>query len=191
MVPHGTRSLVMRWNGQWIGGDRFARDYAAGIASFSSEVVQAVSRFHPAERASVPRELEAYAAVWAAVLVGFEAANFRDQDRETLVNGLIAELQTHWGQSDAFHPTFEETLMARSLAYFELRDREGPFNTAARFVDTYLRGIGLREVSGASALARHLRANFRYRILRDIYRLSAASRLRFATVSLLERHKPR
>ena len=181
----------MRWNGQWIGGDRFARDYAAGIASFSSEVVQAVTRFHHTERTTIPRELEAYAVVWAAVLVGFEAAGFREQDREILVNGLIVELQPHWSQSESFHPDFESTLMARSLVYFELRDRDGPFNTAARFVQAYLRAIGLPEASVASALARHLRANFRYRILRDIYRLSAASRLRFATVSLLERHKPR
>ena len=43
-VPAKSRAIVMRWNGQWIGGDRFARDYAGGVIAFDSEVTQAVSR---------------------------------------------------------------------------------------------------------------------------------------------------
>ena len=50
-------------------------------------------------------------------------------------------------------------------------------------MNSFLRTIGLREPIESSPLARHLAAIFGYRILRDIYRLSAASRLRTAVTS--------
>jgi len=186
----GMRLLVLRWNGQWIGGDRFARDYAAGIASFNAEVVQAVTRFHSPDQ-SVPRELEAYAAVWAAALVAFEAADFREQDRETLLGGLLGELRSYWNLTEPIEPQWEATVLKRAASYFELRDPCSPLTTASRFVGLYLGSIGLRHSRLSAALAQHLCATFGYRILRDIYRLAAASRLRTAVISLVERPKAR
>ena len=83
--PETIHSFILRWNGQWIAGDRFARDYAAGVMLFDSEVTQAVSRFNPSRTGAVGQEVETHAAAWAAVLAAFEAASFRDADRETLL----------------------------------------------------------------------------------------------------------
>jgi hypothetical protein len=63
--------------------------------------------------------------------------------------------------------------------------------TATQIVDSYLLSVGLPEKAASSALARHLSAIFGHHILRNLYRLSAASRLRTATVSLVERKKTR
>jgi hypothetical protein len=179
--------LVMRWNGQWVGGDRFARDYSAGLASFNTEVVQAVTRFHPGDHGGLPREMEACAAVWAAVLVAFEAAGFREQDRAVLLEALLEQLRAHWMQIEPIDQANEATVLARSSDYFELRDKRSPMKTASHLVGAYLLSIGLPASSATSRLARHLCANFAYRILRDIYRLGAASRLRTSVVSLVER----
>lgn len=187
--PGTVRSIIMRWNGRWIGGDQFTRDYAAGVMAFNSEVTQAVSRFHPAKHCPVAVEFETHAAVWGAVLVAFEAASFRDPDREALLAALLCELRTHWSQGESSHLTHEAAIRERAMSYVAVRDRIGQLKTATQIVNSYLVSIGLPKPSASSALARHLRAIFGYRILRDIYRLSAASRLRTAAVSLVERQK--
>jgi hypothetical protein len=190
-VPAKSRSIVMRWNGQWIGGDRFARDYAGGVIAFDSEVAQAVARRLPARYRPTAPALETHAAVWAAVLVAFEAAGFREPDREILQAALLGELRALWSQDEESGLTHEVAILERAAEYFALRDSGSRLKTAARIVDSYLVSVGLSAAASASALASHLREDFGYRILRDIYRLSAASRLRTAAVSLVERQKAR
>jgi phage gp36-like protein len=85
--------------------------------------------------------------------------------------------------------THEAAILERAMDYFALRDCGSQLNTATRIVNSYLLSVGLPEPTASSALARHLCAIFGYRILRDIYRLSAASRLRTAAVSIVERQK--
>jgi hypothetical protein len=189
--PTKIRSIVMRWNGQWIGGDRFARDYTTGVMSLDSEVTQTLSRHHRAKYCPMALEFETHAAVWAAVLVAFEAASFRDPDREMLLAALLGELRVHWGQDPASHSTYEAAILERALDYFALRDSGSRLKTATRIVNSYLLSVGLPGPIAPSALVRHLCADFGYHILRDIYRLSAASRLRTAAVSLVERQKAR
>ena len=189
VTPLKIRSVVMRWNGQWIGGDRFARDYAAGVMSFNSEVAQAVSRFHPVRHCPVALEFETHAAVWAAVLMAFEAASFRDPDRETLLAALLAELRARWSEDESSPLTHEAAIFERAMDYLALRDCGSQLKTAARIVKMYLLSLGLPGQTASSALAGHLSAIFGYRILRDIYRLSAASRLRTAAVTMVERQR--
>jgi hypothetical protein len=191
IAPAKIRSIVMRWNGQWIGGDRFARDYAGGVIAFDSEVTQAVSRRHSAKARPTALAFETHAAVWAAVLVAFDAAGFREADREILLAALLAEVRVLWSQDDVADLTHQAAILERSMDYFALRDSGSRLKTATRIVNSYLRSVGLPEPDSSSALARHLYEDFGYRILRDIYRLSAASKLRTAAVSLVERQKAR
>jgi len=174
-------SFVMRWDRRWISGSRFARDYAASITAFTSDVSQAVTRVHRSKQGPVFCDEHTHAVVWAAVLVAFEAASFRDEDRETLLALLLEELRASWGHATG--------VLQRSEAYFSTRDRSSARKTSERIVSWYLRAIGLSELVGNSALARHLRAIFTHRILCDIYRLSAASRLRSAVVALIDRQR--
>ena len=187
--PAKIRSIVMRWNGQWIGGDRFARDYAAGVISFDSEVTQAISRHRSAKYRPMALELETHAAVWAAVLVAFEAASFRASDREALLAALLGELRTHWRPGESSYMPHVEAIFERAMDYFALRDSTSQLKTATQIVNSYLLSVGLRAPTASSALARHLSAIFGYHILRNLYRLSAASRLRTAAVSIVERQK--
>jgi hypothetical protein len=187
--PAKIRAIVMRWNGQWIGGDRFARDYAAGVMMFNSEVTQAVTRFHPARYSPETLEFETHSAVWAAILVAFEAASFRDSDRETLLAALLGELRAYWSLSESSSFAHGAAIFERAMVYFALRDRGSQLKTATQIVNSYLLSVELPAPTASSALARHLSAIFGYRILRDLYRLSAASRLRTAAVSLVERRK--
>jgi hypothetical protein len=156
---------------------------------FNSEVTQAVTRFHPARHCPETLEFETHAAVWAAILVAFEAASFRDSDRELLLAALLRELRAYWslGESSCFG--HEAAIFERAMVYFALRDRASQLKTATQIVNSYLRSVELPAPIASSALARHLSAIFGYRILRDLYRLSAASRLRTAAVSLVERRK--
>jgi hypothetical protein len=182
------RSIIMRWNGQWIGGDRFARDYATGIKSFTADVMHAVVRFHPAKHFPKALELQTHAAVWAAALMAFEAASFREPDREALLAALLRELRTQWRQDESSSANHEAAILERAMDYFALRNCGSQLKTAKRIVNSYLLAVGAPEpIAYSSALARHLAVDFGYRILRDIYRLSAASRLRTAAVSMVER----
>jgi hypothetical protein len=190
-VPAKSRAIVMRWNGQWIGGDRFARDYAGGVIAFDSEVTQAVSRRLTAKYLPTALRFETHAAVWAAVLVAFEAAGFREPDREILQAALLGELRALWSQDETADSTHEAAILERAVDYFALRDSGSRLKTATRIVESYLLSVRLPAAASSSALASHLREDFAYRILRDIYRLSAASRLRTAAVSLVERQKAR
>ena len=115
--PETIHSFVLRWNGNWISGDRFARDYAAGIMLFDSEVTQAVSRFHPARACAASQDVETHAAAWAAVLVAFEAANFRDADRKTLLAALLAELRQFWRQNEPSDAAQDAAILDRALFY--------------------------------------------------------------------------
>lgn len=189
LSPLQPASFVIRWHRRWTSGDRFAREYAQGVKAFAAEVAQAVARDHRARHYPLLCEVQTHAVVWAAVLVAFEAASFREQDRETLLGLLLDELRPSWGQSEATHSEFAEAILQRAMAYFATRDRRSPMKTAEQFVSWYLRAIAMPERVGSSALARHLCANFSHRILRDIYLLSAASRLRSAVVSLMERQR--
>ena len=182
-------SFVLRWNRRWISGDRFARDYAATIMAFTSDVAQAVARVQRAKHSPILCCVQTHAVVWAAVLVAFEAASFREHDRETLLALLLDELRPSWGQGELEHSDHAAAILQRSRAYFAARDRGSPLKTAEEIVSWYLRALAMPERVGSSALARHLRANFAHRILSDIYRLSAASRLRSAVVSLMERQR--
>jgi len=157
--------------------------------AFTSEVAQAVTRVHRSKRGPVFCDVQTHAVVWAAVLVAFEAASFRDQDRETLLESLLDELRPSWDRGELARSEYATRVVQRSEAYFATRDRSSPLKTAERIVSWYLRAIGMPELVDDSALARHLCANFSHRILRDIYRLSAASRLRTAVVSLMERQR--
>jgi hypothetical protein len=87
--------------------------------------------------------------------------------------------------------THEAAIFERAMDYFALRDRGSQLKTATQIVNSYLLSVGLPESAASSALARHLCAIFGYHILRNVYRLSAASRLRTAAVSLVERQKAR
>lgn len=176
----------MRWNRRWISGDRFARDYAADILSFADEVAQAVTRFHPARHCPIVRDLNTHAVAWAAVLVAFESACFREQDREVLMELMLGELRPRWDLSEL---ACSAAILEQSAIYFARRNGSSRMATADELVSSYLRYLGVPEPIDATALARHLRANFTYRILRDIYLLSAASRLRSAVVSLMERQR--
>jgi len=178
--PETIHSFILRWNGQWIAGDRFARDYAAGVMLFDSEVTQAVSRFNPSRTGAVGQEVETHAAAWAAVLAAFEAASFRDADRETLLAAVRAELHTYWSQLEPCDAAHQAAILDRAMFYLTLQDRASHLMSAARIVNSFLRTLELREPIAPSALSRHLTAIFGYRIIRDIYRLSAASRLRMA-----------
>jgi hypothetical protein len=189
--PAKIRSIVIRWNRQWIGGDRFAREYADAVMSFDAEVTQAVSRRHPAKYCPEAMELETHAAVWAAVLVAFEAASFREPDREILLAALLGELRARWSPGESSHLFHEAGIFERALDYFALRDSGSQLKTATQIVNSYLLSVGLPEKAVSSALARHLAAIFGHHILRNLYRLSAASRLRTAAVSLVERQKTR
>ena len=180
-LPPRPAPFVMRWNRRWISGERFARDYATGVLTFTSEVAQAVTRVRGANLDPALSDAQTHAAAWAAVLVAFEAASFREQDRETLLALLLEELRPSWGET--------ANVLQRSEAYFAMRDNHSPSKTAERIVGWYLRALGMPERVGTSAIARHLRVNFSHRILRDIYRLSAASRLRTAVISLIERQR--
>ena len=180
-LPPRSAAFVMRWNRRWISGERFAPDYAADLLTFTSEVTQAVTRVGCARLCPVLCDTQTHAAVWAATLVAFEAASFRDQDRETLLALLVNELRPSWDET--------ARVFQRSEAYFATRDAHSPSKTAERIVGWYLRALGMSERVGSFALARHLCAKFSHRILRDIYRLSAASRLRTAVVSLMERQR--
>ncbi len=126
--------------------------------------------------------------MWAAVLVAFEAASFRAEDRDTLLALLLAELRPSWSRGAA-SPGFATGILQRSEAYFATRNRHSPVKTADGIVSWYLRALGMPERVGNPAVARHLHVNFSQLILRDIYRLSAASRLRTAVVSLMERQR--
>jgi hypothetical protein len=187
--PAKIRSIVMRWNGQWIGGDGFARDYAAGVMSFDSEVTQAISRHRSAKYRPLALELESHAAVWAAVLVAFEAASFRASDREALLAALLGELRTRWSPGESSHVTEVSAIFERAKDYFALRDSTSQLKTATQIVNSFLLSVGLPGPTASSALARHLSAIFGYHILRNLYRLSAASRLRTAAVSIVERQR--
>ena len=189
--PAKIRSIIMHWNAQWISGDRFARDYAGGVIAFDSEVTQAVSRRHCAKHRPAVLEFETHAAVWAAVLVAFEAASFREPDREILLAALLGELRVLWSQDEVSDLTHEAAILEHAMDYFALRDAGGRLRTATRIVNSYLLSVGLSGPAASSVLASHLCEDFAYRILRDIYRLSAASRLRTAAVSLVERQKAR
>lgn len=180
-LPSQSASFVVRWYRRWIPGERFASDYSADLAMFSSEVAQAATRMGCTRLCPELRDSQTHAAVWAAVLVAFEAASFRDQDRETLLALLLHALRPSWSET--------ADVLQCSEAYFATRDRQSPSKTAERIVAGYLRALGIPQRIGSSALARHLHANFSHRILRDIYRLSAASRLRTAVVSLMERQR--
>jgi hypothetical protein len=188
--PAKIRSIVMRWNRQWIGGDRFARDYAEGVVSFDSEVTRAVSR-RPAKYRPTALEFETHAAVWAAVLVAFEAASFREPDREILLAAVLGELRAHWRPGESSQLSHEAAIFERAMFYFALRDSGSQLKTATQIVNSYLLSVGFPETVTSSALARHLSAIFGHHILRNLYRLSAASRLRTAAVSLVERQKAR
>ena len=188
-TPLRPRSFVLRWNRRWISGDRFARDYAASLMTFTSEVAQSVMRVHRSKQGLMLCDAHTHAVVWAAVLVAFEAASFREQDRETLLALLLDELRPSWDRGELAHSEYGEQSLPRAEAYFATRDRNSPLKTAEQIVSWYLRAIGMPERVGNSALARHLCANFSHRILGDIYRLSAASRLRTAVVSLMERQR--
>ena len=179
-TPETIHSFVLRWNGQWISGDRFARDYAAGVMLFDSELTQAVSRFCPSRSDALEQEIEAHAAAWAAVLLAFEAASFRDVDRETLLAALLVELRQYWSQNQPSDAAHDAAIIRRAMFYRALQDRASHLESVTHIVNSFLRTLGLREPIAPSALARHLTAIFGYRILRDIYRLSAASRLRMA-----------
>jgi hypothetical protein len=181
--PETIHSFVLRWNGQWVSGDQFARDYAAGAILFDSEVMHAVSRFHLSQSGDANRGVEIHAAAWAAVIVAFEASNFGAADRKTLLAALLVELRQYWNQNEPSHAELDEAILARAMFYRALQDRVSHLESATRIVISFLRTIGLREPIAASALARHLTAIFGYRILRDIYRLGAASRLRAAATS--------
>jgi hypothetical protein len=181
----------MRWNGQWIGGDRFARDYAAGVIVFDSEVTQTVSRRHSARHRPAALAFETHSAVWGAVLVAFEAASFREPDREILLAALLGEVRVLWSQDEVSDLTHEAAILEHAMYYFALRDSGSRLKTATRIVNSYLISLGLPGAASSSALAHHLCEGFGYRILRDIYRLGAASRLRTAAVSLVERQKAR
>jgi hypothetical protein len=182
-------SFVLRWNRRWISGDRFARDYAASVMAFTAEVAHAVTRVRRAKHFPELRAVQTHAAVWASVLVAFEAASFSDQDRETLLALLLDELRPSWSQGELADTEYAAMILPRAEAYFATRDRNSPFRTAERIVSWYLRALAMPELVGSSALARHLCANFSHRILSDIFRLSAASRLRTAVASLMERQR--
>ena len=182
-APETIHSFVLRWNGQWVSGDQFARDYAAGAILFDSEVMHAVSRFHLSKCCVTGWEVETHAAAWAAVIVAFEVSNFCAADRKTLLAALLVELRQYWNQNEASQSAHDEAILARAMFYRALQDRVSHLESATRIVNSFLRTIGLREPIAASALTRHLTANFGYRILRDIYRLGAASRLRAAVTS--------
>jgi hypothetical protein len=187
--PLRPRSFVLRWNRHWISGDRFARDYAASLMTFTSEVAHAVTRVRRARHFPELREVQTHAVVWASVLVAFEAAGFCDQDRETLLALLLDELRPSWGHGELTDSEYAAAIILRAEAYFETRDRKSPSRTAEQIVSWYLRALAMPELVGNSALARHLCAHFSHRILRDIFRLSAASRLRTAVASLMERQR--
>jgi hypothetical protein len=157
--------------------------------TFTSEVAQAVTRVRRARHFPELREVQTHAVVWASVLVAFEAAGFNDQDRETLLALLLDELRPSWGHGELADSEHAAAILLRAEAYFETRDRKSPSRTAEQIVSWYLRALAMPELADNSALARHLRAHFSHRILRDIYRLSAASRLRTAVASLMERHR--
>jgi len=157
--------------------------------AFTSDVAHAVTRVHRAKQHPELRDLQTHAVVWASVLVAFEAASFCDQDRETLLALLLEELRPSWKHGELADTEYAPTILARAEAYFATRDRKSPSKTAERIVGWYLRAIAMPELIGNSALARHLRANFSHRMLRDIFRLSAASRFRTAVASLMERQR--
>lgn len=182
-------SFVLRWNRRWISGDRFAQDYAASVMAFTSEVAHAVSRVRRPKHFPALRDVQTHAVVWASVLVAFEAASFCDQDRETLLALLRDELRPSWSHGELADTEYAAMILLRADAYFATRDRTSPSRTAEQIVGWYLRAIAMPELVGTSALARHLCANFSHRILRDIFRLSAASRLRTAVASLMERQR--
>ncbi len=184
------RSCLMHWNGQWVTGDRFARDYAAGILLFDSEATQSVARFHPARHCAEVRDFETHAMVWASVLVSFDAAGFRDRDRETLLAALLVELRLAWCTGEPPHSILEAAILERALIYLAVRDRSSPMTTARSIVNSYLSAVGVPEPTASFALARHLWALFGYRVCRDIYRLGVASRMRLAAVSLAAGRKP-
>jgi hypothetical protein len=186
--PGTIHSFVMRWNGQWVSGDRVVRDYAAGVMLLDSEVMQAVSRFHRSGSGVVDLEVETHAVTWAAVLVAVETANFRAADREILLAALLAEMRPYWSQNEPSHAAHaahaaHDAIPDRAMNYLALQDPANQLDSAARIVISFLRTIGMREPIAPTALARHLIAVFGDRILRDIYRLSAAARLRTAVTS--------
>ena len=188
-LPLRPGSFVLRWNRRWISGDRFARDYAASVIAFTSEVTHAVTRAHRARHFPALLDVQTHAVVWASVLVAFEAASFSDQDRETLLALLLAELRPSWSPGELAEAEHAATILRRAEAYFATRDRKSPRRTAEQIVGWYLRAIAMPDLVGNSALARHLCVNFSHHILRDIFRLSAASRLRTAVASLMERQR--
>lgn len=188
-TPLRPRSFVLRWNRRWISGDQFARDYASCLMTFTSEVAHAVTRVRRAKHFPELRDVQTHAVVWASVLVAFEAAGFCDQDRETLLALLLDELRPSWGHGELADSENAAAILLRAEAYFATRDRKSPLRTAEQIVSWYLRAIAMPELVGKSALARHLHAHFSHRILRDIFRLSAASRLRTAVASLMERQR--
>jgi hypothetical protein len=157
--------------------------------TFTSEVAHAVTRVPRPRHFPELREVQTHAVVWAAVLVAFEAAGFCDQDRETLLALLLDELRPSWAQGELADSEYAATILLRAEAYFATRDRRSPSRTAEQLVSWYLRALAMPELAGNSALARHLCAHFSHRILRDIFRLSAASRLRTAVASLMERQR--
>lgn len=183
--PARLRACVMRWNGQWIPGDRFARDFAAGVLQFDAEVSRAARRFLPGKTAAM-HDQETHAATWAAVLVAFEAASFRDSDRQILQAAVFCELRPAWTRNDRSRRIRVSAVLCRAAEYFALRESGGQLVTADRMVTDYLASIGLANPKRFSALRDHLCAIFGYRMLRDTYRLSAASKLREAVSSLAE-----
>jgi hypothetical protein len=181
--PENIQSFVLRWNGQWVSGDQFARDYAAGAILFDSEVMHDVSRFLPSKSCAQSWEVETHAAAWAAVIVAFEASNFCATDCKTLLAALLVEVRQYWNQNQTSPAAHDDAILARAMFYRALQDSESHLESVTLIVNSFLRTIGLREPIASSPLARHLTANFGYRILRDIYRLDAASRLRAAVTS--------
>lgn len=185
--PRKVRSCVLRWNGQWIPGDRFARDYATGVDQFASELTQAISRFHPGRYCPTTRDHETNAVACASVLVAFDAASFGEIDRGLLLEAVLTQLRARW-HDNAGIPLNAEAILERVSKYVGIREPQSPLATAARFVESYLAALGI-PVPCTSTLARHLQALVSYRILRDIYRLSSAATLRKAVVTLLQQRR--
>jgi hypothetical protein len=184
-----SRSCVLCWNGLWLTSDRFARDYAAGILLFDSEVMQSVARFHPARHCPEARGFETHAMVWASVLVSFDAARFRDREREILLAALLAEVRPSWCPGEPVRSHREAAILERSTVYLAVRDSTSPMTTARSIVNSYLAAVGLPEPVASAKLTRHLWALFGYRVCRDIHRLTIAARLCAAAGSLAQGRK--
>ncbi len=70
--------------------------------------------------------------------MAFEAAGFRDPDREILLAALLGELRVLWSQDEVSDLTHEAAILEHAMDYFALRDSGSRLKTATQIVNSYL-----------------------------------------------------